>query len=251
MAYVYRHIRLDKNEPFYIGIGSDKNYKRASAINYRNKHWKNIVNKHGYEIEILVDDLSWEEACKKENEFINLYGRIDLGLGSLVNLTNGGDGVIGIVYSDERKKNISNRIKGDGNPFYGKKHNEASLLKIGEKSKGRLKSPEQIEAWKSKMNFKKSPKVREKIRQTLTGKAHTEERRKNQSKAHLGKKLSDVTKEKLRQYMLKRAPYKFTPEALLKLSESHKGIKQSPETIQKRKNTIALNKKIKLMNGKF
>ena len=31
MAYVYRHIRLDKNEPFYIGIGSDKTYKRANA----------------------------------------------------------------------------------------------------------------------------------------------------------------------------------------------------------------------------
>ena len=27
MAVVYRHIRLDKNEPFYIGIG--KNIKRA------------------------------------------------------------------------------------------------------------------------------------------------------------------------------------------------------------------------------
>ena len=22
MAYVYRHIRLDKNEPFYIGVGT-------------------------------------------------------------------------------------------------------------------------------------------------------------------------------------------------------------------------------------
>jgi hypothetical protein len=29
MAYVYRHIRLDKNEPFYIGVGSDSNYSRA------------------------------------------------------------------------------------------------------------------------------------------------------------------------------------------------------------------------------
>ena len=31
MAYLYRHIRLDKNEPFYIGIGSNElnNYKRA------------------------------------------------------------------------------------------------------------------------------------------------------------------------------------------------------------------------------
>jgi hypothetical protein len=24
MIYLYRHIRLDKNEPFYIGIGEDK-----------------------------------------------------------------------------------------------------------------------------------------------------------------------------------------------------------------------------------
>ena len=30
MAYLYRHIREDKNEPFYIGIGSDSTYKRAN-----------------------------------------------------------------------------------------------------------------------------------------------------------------------------------------------------------------------------
>jgi hypothetical protein len=31
MAYVYRHIRLDKNEPFYIGIGSGGyTFKRIS-----------------------------------------------------------------------------------------------------------------------------------------------------------------------------------------------------------------------------
>ena len=31
MAYLYRHIRLDKNVPFYVGIGDDKEglYKRA------------------------------------------------------------------------------------------------------------------------------------------------------------------------------------------------------------------------------
>jgi hypothetical protein len=31
MAYLYRYIRLDKNKPFYIGIGSDNKgqYKRA------------------------------------------------------------------------------------------------------------------------------------------------------------------------------------------------------------------------------
>ena len=29
MAYVYRHIRLDKNQPFYIGVGTCDTYERA------------------------------------------------------------------------------------------------------------------------------------------------------------------------------------------------------------------------------
>ena len=47
MAYVYRHIRLDKNEPFYIGIGSDNNYKRANQTNggRRNNIWEKIFSK--------------------------------------------------------------------------------------------------------------------------------------------------------------------------------------------------------------
>lgn len=45
MAYVYRHIRLDKNEPFYIGIGSNETYKRANTIKDRNKIWYDIAAK--------------------------------------------------------------------------------------------------------------------------------------------------------------------------------------------------------------
>ena len=96
MAYVYRHIRLDKNEPFYIGIGSDKNFKRAFDRFSRNRHWNFIVNKTEYDVEIFMDNLSWEQACEKEQELISLYGRKDLGKGTLVNLTDGGDGSVGI-----------------------------------------------------------------------------------------------------------------------------------------------------------
>lgn len=112
MPYLYRHIRLDKNEPFYIGIGSDKSYNRAyEKGNRRNKIWNKIVNKTTYEVEILLDDITWEHACQKEIEFINLYGRIDLKSGTLANLTDGGDGTIGIIYSEERKKELSNKMK--------------------------------------------------------------------------------------------------------------------------------------------
>ena len=112
MAYVYRHIRLDKNEPFYIGIGSDEQYKRAHFRWDRNKYWTNIVSKTDYEVEILIDDVDWGTACKKEMEFISLYGRFDLGTGCLVNMTNGGDGAFGLKHSEESRKRMSEKRKG-------------------------------------------------------------------------------------------------------------------------------------------
>ena len=56
MAYVYRHIRLDKNEPFYIGIGSDKYYKRANSKD-RNAFWKRIAAKTKLKVSIAEDPL--------------------------------------------------------------------------------------------------------------------------------------------------------------------------------------------------
>jgi hypothetical protein len=112
MAYVYRHIRLDTNLPFYIGIGSDKKYKRANEKSRRNKHWNNIVNKTNYEIEILFDNLTWREACNKEIEFIQLYGREDINTGTLVNLTGGGEGAYKTKPSLETRIKLSQKAKG-------------------------------------------------------------------------------------------------------------------------------------------
>lgn len=156
MAYVYRHIRLDKNEPFYIGIGSDSNYKRAYTKRSRNQHWENITNITNYEVEILIDNISFEYACKKEIEFILLYGRIDKKNGSLVNLTDGGQGTLGWKHEipywlgkslpEFMKLNLSNHAKkriGEKNHFYGKNHTKESKLKISQKSLGRV-VPEEI-----------------------------------------------------------------------------------------------------------
>jgi|694.fasta_scaffold43030_7 hypothetical protein len=107
MPYVYRHIRLDKNEPFYIGIGSDSDYSRAYCIQKRNNIWNKIVTKSDYEVEILLDNITWDQACIKEKEFINLYGRKDLNTGILSNLTDGGEGVYGLKFTDEAKNKMS------------------------------------------------------------------------------------------------------------------------------------------------
>lgn len=155
MAYVYRHIRLDKNEPFYVGIAKDeyKNCERAYSKYYRNKHWHNIINKSHYEVEIILDDLTWEEACKKEIEFIKLYGRADLKTGSLVNMTDGGDGFKGPKTIEHRQKLGKNpprgpqpnrrvpkpKLQGRKSPNLGKKHDVIQIKcpycnKIGNKA---------------------------------------------------------------------------------------------------------------------
>lgn len=107
MPYLYRHIRLDKNEPFYIGIGSDSSHKRANERSRRSGHWKNIVKKGGYEVEIILDNLTWEEACEKEKEFIALYGRSNLNQGTLCNMTDGGEGLINPSKETRDKKRNS------------------------------------------------------------------------------------------------------------------------------------------------
>ena len=90
MAVVYLHRRNDTNEIFYIGIGKYKH--RAVKKTNRNSCWHNIVNKYGFTKEILISDITWEEAIKQEIILIKKYGRKDLNKGSLVNQTNGGDG---------------------------------------------------------------------------------------------------------------------------------------------------------------
>ena len=69
MAYVYKHIRLDTNTIFYIGVGSDSGYYRANSKRSRNKHWLNIVNKADYRVEIIYDNLDFELALLIEIEY--------------------------------------------------------------------------------------------------------------------------------------------------------------------------------------
>lgn len=123
MAYIYRHIRLDNNTPFYIGIGSDFDYSRANFRHNRNKHWNNVVAKTDYEVEIMLDDITFEYAKMKEIEFISLYGRKDKDNGFLVNKTDGGDGCLGLIHTSEAREKM-------GAPNRGKKLSKEHIASI-------------------------------------------------------------------------------------------------------------------------
>lgn len=119
--YLYRHIRLDKNEPFYIGIGTKcikfkhhsikSEYKRAYSKGKRNNLWYKIVNKAGYKVDILIESNDYNFIKKKEVEFIKLYGRKDLRSGTLCNMTDGGEGSVNIITSFKHKLESSKRMK--------------------------------------------------------------------------------------------------------------------------------------------
>jgi hypothetical protein len=124
MAIVYRHRRLDNNTIFYIGIGV--NEKRAYQKRSRNSLWQNIVLKTDYKVEIIAENINYEEAKELEIFLISLYGRRDLNNGILCNMTAGGDGntdmsidvknkistsLIGLKQSEQTKLKRSNTLK--------------------------------------------------------------------------------------------------------------------------------------------
>jgi hypothetical protein len=109
MAIVYQHRRKDTNSIFYIGIG--KNESRAFSKNSRSLYWKNIALRVGFEVDILFKGISWSDACNVEIGMIDSYGRKDLGFGELVNMTSGGDGVVGNVISDTTRNKMINSKK--------------------------------------------------------------------------------------------------------------------------------------------
>ena len=158
--FLYRHIRLDTNKPFYIGIGTKpkkfsshfSEYKRAYAKKSRNSHWKNIVGKVGYKVEIIMESDNKDLVIENEKYFITLYGRKDLGTGILVNMTAGGEGTDSAIVSEETRKKRSQAMMGENNPmygktgekstFYGKSHSEETRKRLSELNKGKTHSEE-------------------------------------------------------------------------------------------------------------
>jgi hypothetical protein len=69
--YVYCHRKKTDGKCFYIGKGTVGRYKH---INGRNSHWNNIVNKHGFTWEILINNISEEKAFELESLICNQIG---------------------------------------------------------------------------------------------------------------------------------------------------------------------------------
>lgn len=194
MAYIYKHIRKDTNEIFYIGIAKQA-YRLYSKFG-RNIHWKNIVDKVGFDAEIIEDDISWEDACKKEVYWIKYYGRFDLNAGNLVNKTDGGEGTINRIFSKEHRDKIGKAHTGKQWAL-GRKHSDETKQKISNGNKGK--------------------------HSYLIGLTHSDETKQKMSISkigntfNVGRKHSEETKAKIRE---KRKLQSFSEETKLKMKQS-------------------------------
>jgi hypothetical protein len=126
--YLYSHYRQDKSEIFYIGIGTKNkqdikynSYTRANNKTKRTNYWKNIITLNpDYIINIIVESNDYEFIKDEEVKLIKEYGRKDLKLGSLVNMTDGGEGQI------NRKWSIESKLKSSKSHF-GKKLSKSHI----------------------------------------------------------------------------------------------------------------------------
>lgn len=135
--YMYRHIRLDKNEVFYVGIGTRTNqdiscntYSRATANHIDNSIWLAIVAKSDWKWEIICESDTREEIEKKEKEFIKYYGRKFNNTGTLANFTLGGEKNEGYKHTELTKEKISNSLKGRPGRRLGIPHTKETKEKL-------------------------------------------------------------------------------------------------------------------------
>ena len=158
MHYTYLHLTKDTNKIFYIGKGSGN---RAFSDNRRNKYWKNIVAKHGFNADILAYWDSEQDALEHEKVLIACFK--DMGY-KLANLTDGGQGSSGLKQLDETKQKRSNALKGRKRPEIvekmrviktGFKHSEQTKEKMRKSAIARGYNPINIKLMHEAIQLKK------------------------------------------------------------------------------------------------
>ena len=120
--YVYMYLRED-GTPYYVGKGKGKRaYAKRKGVKPPSSEDR---------IVFPYTNMTEEDAFQKEIELISQYGRKDIGTGILRNLTNGGEGATGLIFTQEMRGKISRARK-------GKKHTAEAKEIISRTSRERM-----------------------------------------------------------------------------------------------------------------
>jgi hypothetical protein len=181
-VYVYRDPRpLKKDQPVYVGKGTgDRDISHWSKGSH-NKPFQDFISHLKQRRLVAMCERVFEteiefEAFAKEIELIALYGRRNTNTGTLFNLTDGGEGVSGMIKTEEQKA-VDGRFSKEHwqNPEYRKKVVAAQKVAQGTPETRAMKSENSTEAWAN-------PEVRNK-RQTGIKRARSSEASKAKTSA--------------------------------------------------------------------
>lgn len=187
-------------EPVYVGKGINgraeshwNHIKQGGKLKERSPFLcklKSLYNKGLEPIIIKVlENVTEEEAFDEEIRLIWVTGRKDLGMGTLLNMTWGGDGIRGYIHTEEdRKANSERQIKRFEDPKERKKTSKASKKHYasaeGQITKNKIaKKCKEISIllWENRTDEEYN-EVCEKISKSNSGKIRTEEHKENYSK---------------------------------------------------------------------
>lgn len=181
--------------------------------------------KYGYdkfEIELLCECYNIVDLNYCEDLIIRSYR--DMGY-ILYNRTEGGRNSIP---TEETRRKISEKIRGDKHPWYGRHHTDETKQKIRIINTGRKATPEMIQKMSiSQTGRTHSDETKQKMSESHKGKIFTKEHLKHMSESQKGKKHSEQSKQKMSEQRKgdKHVLYgkNHSDQSKQKMSLSHKG----------------------------
>lgn len=155
-VYVYRDPRPTKgNQPVYVGKGTGDRDISHWAKGSHNKPFQDFLShlkRRGLvaACQRVFETEDEEAAFAKERELVTLYGRRDLGTGTLFNRTDGGEGASGAVKTDEQKQiDKNNSLLNWQNPEYRAKVIAAQQAVQSTPEAREIKSVNSKETWQN------------------------------------------------------------------------------------------------------
>jgi len=189
--YVYSHIRNDSGNIFYIGKGCAR---RAYQKSGRSELWTRIANKYGYSVKIIKNKMTEKDAFDLEADLIKKTE-------GLCNLTSGGEGVSGMVHSDEAREKIRKA-------HAGKKQSKEIIEARTKKLRGKKRTSEFCEdVRKRNLGRKASEETKRKMSEARKGRKPSKESIEKVAAAHRGLKRSDEARARMSAAQQKRSVF--------------------------------------------